>query len=184
MIWPTSHGEKNADLESLSDKSQVPNSINGKSSPGTQVSWLPIATSFSPFYIVLWTLPQKTAEIFKSLTNIRRRKRANEWENVSLQAKDTLTKDKYSRVFQNVLFTQMCYLMAAWQLSHASCPFQWPHCLSPLSMPPVLWICLPLDIESLRIVFGSSTSWTCTWRPYTSLWLWPSGHKSLVILYT
>lgn len=51
LPWSCQGGK--ADLESLSDRSQGFKSINGESRPGTQVSWLLIATSFSLFYIVL-----------------------------------------------------------------------------------------------------------------------------------
>lgn len=42
-----------ADRESLRDGSQVFKSINGETRPGTQISWLLIAASFSLLYIVL-----------------------------------------------------------------------------------------------------------------------------------
>lgn len=81
-----------ADLESLSDRSQIAKGINGKTRSGTQISWLLPVNSFFLFYIVPWSFPQKATENFKSLTNIgRRRKKANGAENISLQGKGTLT---------------------------------------------------------------------------------------------
>lgn len=46
-------GGGEADQESLSDRSQVSKSINGKTRPGTQISWLFNSHFLCLFYIVL-----------------------------------------------------------------------------------------------------------------------------------
>lgn len=93
-MFSSSCGAK-ANLERLSDRSQISKGINGRTRSGTQISWLLPVSAFSLFCILLGSFPQKTVGIFNLLTNVRRRKnkkKANGTENIFLQVKGTLTK--------------------------------------------------------------------------------------------